>query len=306
MPVKIVFLISPKTHFLDLAGPDQVFFEARDYGAPFELEYCSYSDKPSTSSGLPFGKLKHFSRVHLSKGDFIFIPGVDIQLLLSKETTKQDALFNWLKKAYSREVNICTVCTGTFLLAASGLLDGKNCTTHWKRTAQLKKEYPQLNVIENVLFTEDNGIYTSAGIASGIDMALHIVEKLMGEYFAHKVARELVLYMRRSGNQPQESLFLNYRNHIHAGIHKAQDWITENIHKKASLAELARTACMSNRNFTRVFKKETGITVNDFITMVRKEKLKELVKNPDLSRLQLAGHIGLRSERQLSRLIHSN
>lgn len=306
MPAKIVFLISPKTHFLDLAGPDQVFFEAIDYGAPFELEYCSYSDKPSTSSGLPFGKLKHFSKVVIKKGDFIVIPGVDIQLLLSEETTKQEALFQWLKKAYAKQAGICTVCTGAFLLAASGLLDGKNCTTHWKRTHQLKKHYPKVNVVENVLFTEDDGIYTSAGIVSGIDMALHIVEKLMGAHFAHKVARELVMYVRRSGNQPQQSIFLNYRNHIHAGIHKAQDWIIENIDKKTSLDSLARTALMSNRNFTRIFKRETGVTVNEFVTLVRKEKLKELLKNPDLSRPQIAGHIGLKSERQLSRLIHAN
>lgn len=302
---QVIFLISPKTHFLDLAGPDQVFFEAIDFGAPLKLEYCRYADTAYSSSGIYFEKLKHFSKIKLNKGDYVFIPGVDIKLLLSKETTGRKDLFNWLRKAYENGVILCSVCTGAFLLAASGLLDGRNATTHWKRVKELKEHYPKINVLENVLFTTDDRIYTSAGIVAGIDLALFVLEKMMGEFFAHKVARELVMYMRRSANEPQQSSFVNYRNHIHTGIHRVQDWLAENLDKRVTLSDLAFKANMSDRNFTRVFKRETSLTVNQYLNKLRKDKITYLLKQPDMSRAQIAKQCGLKSERQLSRIINS-
>ncbi|MFN8283293.1 MAG: DJ-1/PfpI family protein [Chitinophagales bacterium] len=305
MPTKILFFILPHTHLMDLAGPDQVFLEAIDYGADLEIEYCSYTNNIGTSAGLPFGKVKHFSKINCKKGDFIFIPGADIKFLHSKEFKSQKEIFAWINTCHEQGINICSICTGSFVLAQSGILDHKNCTTHWKRTAELKQLYPKLNVIENVLFTQEDGIYTSAGIASGIDMALHIIEELKDEYFAHKVARELVIYNRRKGNHSQQSVYTNYRNHIHSGIHKVQDRLQENIHQKISLTELAELASMSDRNLTRIFKKETGLTIHEYINLLRKEKINELLNNPDLSRTQIAQQIGLKSERHLIRLIHA-
>ena len=143
MATKIIFLILPNTHLMDLAGPDQVFLEAIDFGADLEIEYCSYANNISTSAGLPFGKVRHFSKVNYKKGDFLFIPGADIAFLHSAEFTKQKLLFSWIKKCYEDKVIICSVCTGSFVLALSGILDGKNCTTHWKRTTELQKMYPK-------------------------------------------------------------------------------------------------------------------------------------------------------------------
>ena len=125
----------------------------------------------------------------------------------------------------------------------------------------------------------------------------------MGPHFANKVAREIVLYIRRDANQTQQSIFLSYRNHIHAGIHRAQDWLIENLDKKSCLDQLAALANMSTRNFTRVFKKETGITIGEYIALLRQEKIKELLKKPDFSRHQVARQVGLTSERQVSRLM---
>lgn len=305
MATKIIFLVLPHIHLMDLAGPDQVFLEAKDYGADLEIEYCSYAQNIRTSAGLPIGKLKHFSKTTTKSGDFILIPGADIQFLHSKEFKMQTALQKWLQENYAKKVNICSICTGSFVLAQCGLLDGKPCTTHWKRTTELQQHFPKLNVIENVLFTEEEGIYTSAGIASGIDMALHIVEQLKDAHFAHKVARELVIYNRRKGNQAQHSVYTSYRNHIHSGIHKLQDWLQDNIHKKTSLQQLADIASMSDRNLTRIFKKETGLTVNEYINILRKEKIDELLRQPDLSRSYIAKQVGLKSERQVSRILHS-
>lgn len=304
MNTKIVFLILPQIHLMDLAGPDQVFHEAIEFGAKMKVEYCSFTDELASTSGLPMAAVQHFSEVNLKAGDYLIIPGADVSFVHSEAFQKQKDLLGWIRKLYAQKVMICSVCTGAFVLAYSGILNGKNCTTHWKRTAELQRCFPNLKVIENVLFYEQDNIYTSAGIASGIDLALHIVEKLEGEYFAHKVARELVIYKRRNGNQPQKSELLSYRNHIHAGVHKVQDWLHENLNHKSALPDLAEIASMSERNFTRIFKRETGITVNDYIRILRREKAAELLKNPDLSRTQIANMCGLQSKRHLSRIVN--
>ena len=300
---KIVFLILPHVHLLDLAGTDQVFYEAIDHGAELTLEYCSINKEVTTSTRLVFGNLTHFSKVKVRRGDYLFIPGAEMFFLTSKSLAAEKELIQWVKNSYEEGCYICSVCTGAFFLALTGLLHGKKCTTHWKRTGELQKKYASAKVIENILFTEDERIYTSAGVTAGIDMALYILGKLKGDNFSYKIARELVVYIRRQGSDSQQSVFMSYRNHIHTGIQKVQDYLQENIHKKVTLTELADIACMSTRNLTRVFKKETSISVNEFITLVRKERLEEFVKNPDLSRRQMAALCGLKSERHVLRLL---
>jgi transcriptional regulator GlxA family with amidase domain len=300
---KIVFLILPHVHLLDLAGPDQVFLEAKDYGADIEVVYASFTNELVTSTFLPLGQMEHFSNISIEEGDFIFIPGADIKYLQSKELHSEKGVIQWVIEAYDKGAYLCSVCTGAFFLAMTGLLNNRKCTTHWKRTSELQTLYPKTKVLENILFTEDEGIFTSAGVTSGIDMALHILGTLKDDMFSFKVARELVIYQRRSGNQEQKSVFFEYRNHIHTGIHNVQEWLIEQIHEKPSMYHLADMACMSARNLTRVFKKETGITINEYVTLLRKEKIKELLKKPDLTRTQIAQQCGLKSERHVSRLI---
>ncbi|MBL7723628.1 MAG: DJ-1/PfpI family protein [Chitinophagaceae bacterium] len=300
---KITFLILPHTNLLDLAGASQVFFEAKEHGIDLEMEYCSFEEKLITSANLPLGRIKHYKTQKLKPGDYIFIVSADIKYVLSKELRPDKALLTWISSSYNSGVNVCSVCNGAFLLAQTGLLDGRNCTTHWKRTTTLKEKFPLANVVENVLFIEDNGIYTSAGASSGIDIALHIIGKLRGEYFSYKISRELVIYNRRSGSQEQQSIFLSFRNHMHTGVHKVQDWLQENLDKKASLPFLSDISFMSSRNLTRIFKKETGITINDYVTLLRKERIRDLQKNPDITRKQIARLCGLKSERQITRLL---
>jgi transcriptional regulator GlxA family with amidase domain len=303
MAIKFIFLLLPQVHILDIAGPDQTIHEAIDFKADFEIEYCSIGEEIISTSGLPFGNVKHFSEVQYKKDDFLVIPGCNYSYLISDNFLKQKDLFFWINTLYENGVSMCSICLGAFVLAESGLLNDKNCTTHFKKTKELQKKYPKIKVLENILFTEQNNIYTSAGIASGIDLTLYIIEKLKTSHFAHLVARELVIFNRRKGNDSQESEFLGYRNHIHAGIHKVQDYILENIEQKNSLLDLAEIASMSERNFTRVFKKETGITVNEYTNIIRKAKAKELLKNLNLSKIEIANKIGLKSEKQLIRIL---
>lgn len=303
MSTKFTFLILPEVHILDLAGPDQAIHEAIDYKADFSIEYCSIDKKLVTSSGLPFGKITHFSEVKFSKGDYLIIPGSSYSYLTSTDFKNQKELFSWIKNLYLKGINLCSICMGAFVLAEAGILNGVNCTTHFKKTTELQKLYPETLVIENILFTEQNRIYTSAGIASGIDLTLHLIEKLKGSHFAHLVARELVVYNRRGGNDRQQSDYFQFRNHIHSGIHTVQDYLFEHIHIKHKIQDLADRAAMSERNFTRTFKKETGLTVLSFINELRSMKALELLKNPNLSAKEIAANIGLKSEKQLSRIL---
>ncbi len=303
MLTKFIFLLLPQVHILDLAGADQAIHEAIDFGAEFEIVYCGIAQDVVSTSGLPFGAVKHFSEVNFKTGDFLMVAGCSYSYLISPDFLKQKDLFQWINEVYEKGVSVCSICLGAFVLAESGLLNGKNCTTHFKKTKALQEKYPKIKVIENILFTDQNGIYTSAGITSGIDLTLHIIEKLKGNRFAYLVARELVVFNRRSGNDSQESEFLKFRNHIHSGIHKVQDFIVENISKKNSLLDLAELAAMSERNFTRIFKKETGITVIEYINVVRKARAVELVRNPNFSKIEIANRVGLQSEKQLYRIL---
>lgn len=305
METQIIFLILPHVHLLDLAGPDQVMLEAMDYGAKISIKYCSIADSINTSNLLPFGKLTHFKKIIPQPGDYIIIPGCEKDYLLSTKLAKEKELLNWLKKSHESKVNLCSICTGAYVLAVAGLLDNRKCTTHWKHTTRLQEKFPKTQVMDNILFTEQDGIYTSAGVTAGIDLAMHIVAKLTNDNTAYKVARELVVYIRRQGNDSQQSVFLNYRNHMHSNIHKLQDWLQTNISKKSTLDDMAAIANMSIRNLTRIFKKETGISINEFVTLIRKDKIKELLKNPDITREQIARQCGLKSERQVIRIIQN-
>lgn len=302
---KLVFLILPRVHLLDVAGAMQVFHEAIDHGADISLHYCSYQAEVTASAQFPLGALKHFSEIEIREGDYLFVPGAEVDFLISKKLRAEKALIGWVKAAHAHGAYVCSICTGAFFLALTGLLNGRKCTTHWKRTGELKERYPAIHLAEDILFTEDERIYTSAGVTAGIDLALHILSKLTDDTLSYKVARELVVYLRRAGSDSQQSVFMKYRNHIHSGIHKAQDYLQDNIQKKVSLVQLSDTACMSARNLTRIFKKETGITVNEYTTLIRKELLRAFSKNPDMSRKQMAKQCGLKSERQVIRLLKS-
>ena len=300
---KIIFLILPHVHLLDLAGPDQVFHEAIEQGADFTVVYCSAEKAIATSSLLNIASLKLFDKVPINKDDYVFIPGADVNYLTGRSISYEQEMSRWLNDGYNKGAFICSICTGAFFLARTGLLNGRKCTTHWKRTAQLKQKYPAVNLVEDILFTEDGRILTSAGVTAGIDLALYITSRLRDDRFSFKVARELVVYMRRQGNESQQSIFMNYRNHIHSGVHRVQDYMQEKVQEKLTLATLADKACMSARNLTRIFKKETGITINEYLSMIRKEYLKKLSGNPDITRKQMAAFCGLKSERQVIRLL---
>jgi len=274
----IVFLIPPGVHLLDLAGAAQVFYEANEYGAKFHIQYCSYSQHIESSGGLPFGSLPSYQAITIQAGDYIFIPGAAMEHLHDKALANNQPLLEWLRMQHEKGVYLCTICTGAFLLALTGILNGRSGTTHWKRTAELQALFPKIQVTENVLYVEDDHIFTSAGVSSGIDMALYILLRLKGDFFTYTVAKELVVYMRRTGNETQRSIYLQNREHINHPIHQVQDWIIEHLHEKITIEQLAAIIYTSPRNLTRLFKTTTGITIGAYIEKLRVEKAMQLLK----------------------------
>jgi len=303
--IKVAFTVLPKVHMIDLAGPVQVFYEANQFGANFELQYCGLGDIETVTSqqGLSFTNLKSFEQVDLGKEDYLFVAGIEFSAIKQGELKHgYDTFFRWLQKQYDKGVNVCSVCSGTFVLAASKMLNNKTCTTHWKCIEYLKSNYSSNHVVNDQLYVKDGNTYTSAGMTSGIDMALSIVEEHFGPVVTSKVAREMVVFLRRTGGQSQESIYLDFRTHIHPGIHTVQDQLVQHPMEKNSIEELASLVSMSERNLTRQFRKHTGISINEYKTRCRLAYAESLLKHPGYTIDYVAGQCGFSDGRQLRRM----
>ena len=299
----MAFIVPPNVELLDLAGPVQVFTEAKFYGYDVSLEFYSYHQDIICTSELPFGKIANFTEAELNEGDFVFIPGTDNDYLNSFAFKTEKEFFRWVKKCADRNVTICSICTGAIILGQAGLLDGIECTTHWRRIPELRQRFPKATVIEDVLFVKSKNIYTSAGISAGIDLALSILEDLKGPLFTHKVARGLVVYHRRSHNHKQESIYLDYRNHINPQVHEVQDYLIDHLSGENSIEMLAELVAMSPRNLSRVFKEKTGLTILEYLTQLRIENARTLLNNPNYTLEYIAAQCGFKTARQLQRIL---
>ncbi len=300
---KIAFIVPPTVEILDLAGPLQVFTEAKFYGFEVELEFYTYAADSVSNSGLAFSNVSHFSEAKLKEGDYVFMPGMSFDYVDSIAFRAEKDFFNWLKEQSVKKVLVCSVCNGAFALGEAGLLQDTECTTHWRRIDALKARFPKAKVLTDVLFKKSNNVYTSAGISSGIDLALSILEELKGAFFTHKVARGLVVYYRRNDSHTQKSIYLDYRNHIHPKIHEVQDYMINNLSAANTIEELADLVAMSPRNLSRVFKEKTGTTIIEYLTLLRIEFAKTLVNNPEYTIEYIAAQCGFKSARQLQRIL---
>jgi transcriptional regulator GlxA family with amidase domain len=213
------------------------------------------------------------------------------------------AFFNWLKQCSDRSITVCSVCSGAFALGHAGLLANTECTTHWRRVEELQMEFPLAKVLTDILFVKSNNVYTSAGISAGIDLALAILEDFKGAFFTHKVARGLVVYHRRSGRHNQQSVYLDYRNHINPQVHEVQDFLIDNLSKENSIESLAALVRMSPRNLSRVFKEKTGFTVLEYLTTLRREYAQTMLNNPEYTIDYVASKCGFKTARQLQRIL---
>ncbi len=303
---KFAFIIPPFVEILDLAGPLQVFTEAKFQGYELSLEFYSYQDEITSTSGLPFINIKNYKEAELGEGDYIFMPGMDDKYVRSIPFKAERNFFNWLKLCSEKQVLVCSICNGAFALGHAGLLKDTECTTHWRRVEEMQITFPSAKVISDILFKKSNNIYTSAGISAGIDLALAILEELKGALFTHKVARGLVVYHRRSHNHTQNSIYLDYRNHINPNIHVVQDHLIDHLSDDNSIEDLAELVAMSPRNLSRVFKEKTETTILEYLTMLRLEFAKTMLNNPEYTIEYIATKCGFKTARQLQRILKAN
>lgn len=297
---RVVFVLLPEVNLLDLAGPAQVFHAAAALGAPYTLAFCAAQADVASAQGLMLAQLTPLPAV--DAGDVVIVPGLNLRPYATGAMNLAPAVSRWLVDATQAGAYLASVCTGAFVLGEAGLLDHRRCTTHWSAIDALRTRYPRAQVRDAVLFVHDRHITTSAGIAAGIDMALSLVEQDQGPLLVAQVARQLVVYLRRDGTQPQTSVYLQYRTHLHPGVHRVQDYLLNHLDVPVSLDDLAAVAQMSGRSLGRAFRDATGLTPIQYQQRLRLELAATLLHNPDLSIDAVAAKAGFADARHFRRL----
>jgi transcriptional regulator GlxA family with amidase domain len=206
---RVIFALVPEVEVLDLAGPVQAFHEANHCGGAYEVHVCAVESRLRMDQGLWLSDLEPLPETGVD--DLVLVPGARLAAMERIDPV----LVRWLRESHRRGARLASICTGAFALGEAGLLDGRQCTTHWSRVDELQRRFPRARVLTNRLFVEDGPVITSAGIASGIDMALAIIEQGFGPLVTAAAAREMVVYIRRDGGQRQHSVYLDHRTHLH-------------------------------------------------------------------------------------------
>ncbi|MFE7388467.1 GlxA family transcriptional regulator [Streptomyces sp. NPDC057582] len=258
---------------LDVTGPMEVFAGASRFpDVTYGLRTASLDGAPvRTSVGLtlvPDGSLADAEPPHT-----LLVPG-------GQGTRHPDpALVDWLRTQALHAERLVSVCTGALLLAAAGLLDGHRVTTHWVVAEHLARAYPDVEVDPDPIFVRDGKLATSAGVTAGIDLSLALVEEDFGRQVALTVARHLVVFLRRPGNQAQFSAQLTAQTARREPLREVQHWITEHPDDDLSVDALAARARLSPRHFARAFQTETGMTPGRYVDRVRLEHARRLLED---------------------------
>lgn len=302
----VYFLLRDATMALDLIGPAEVLRYAnriaeREGRTPFfDVHYVSAAHSINTSIGLG---ITGFSTLpeSLPPNAIVVLNGCtgkdnDFSSVSDQRTVA------WLRMHWRDSHRLLCICTGALLAGYAGLLDGRQCTTHHSHCADLQHIAPRAHVQENRIFVEDRNIYTSAGVTTGIDLALHVVAQITGYARSASIARSLVVYMRRAGSDPQLSPWLACRNHLHPAVHRVQDAVIGNPANDWDLRQLADIACTSERHLTRLFREHTGSSLVDYIQRIRVALVRELLTQSTLDMEHVAERAGFHSTRQLRRV----
>jgi transcriptional regulator GlxA family with amidase domain len=228
----------------------------------------------------------HFNKVEGACDSLLLVCG------LGSRSVRDAALSDWLKRMAAEVRRLGAVCVGAFLLAEAGLLNDRRATTHWRFGREMATRYPGVRVQHDPLWVKDGNIYTSAGISAGIDLALAWVEEDCGAGLAHEAARELVLFLRRPGGQPQVSVSLASQASEMMSIRELQIWIAEHLQTKLSVEDLADRMSMSVRNFERVFTREVGTTPSQYVLQTRVEGARRQLERTEKGLKQVASATG--------------
>ena len=281
----------PPVDELDLVGPLQVLNSVNRLAGRqiYTIEVVTTGNRLTVEG--EGGVLTFLARHQLSEvsGEF---DSVLLVCGLGTRSVRDVALSSWLRKTAVAVRRLGAVCAAAFLLAEAGLLNGRRATAHWRFGGELATLYPNVQVEHDPLWVRDGNIYTSAGLSAGIDLALAWVEEDCGCGLAHEAARELVLFLRRPGGQPQLSVSLASQASEMTSIRELQIWIAEHLKSRLSVEDLADRMSMSVRNFERVFTREVGTTPSQYVLQVRVEAARRQLERTDLALKQAASAAG--------------
>ena len=294
----VVFVLVPGVHLLDLAGPAQVFSTADDHGLGYRLRYVAAAPLVLTAQQLPVQAETTFPA--LDPDDLLLVPGWR-GVRLRDHGAVPAALLDRLRRHHAAGGTVASVCAGAEALGQAGLLDGRRSTTHHEHQDELAARYPRAHVVRDVLYTEDDRVVTSAGIASGIDLALHLVATRHGPAAAARVARTMVVFARRNGDAAQDSAMLRHRVHLSDQVHRAQDIIEARFDVSLPLADLAEAVGVSERTLTRRFVRATGVTPLRYQQALRVEQAESLIAQGSTVE-SAARRVGFEDARMLRRL----
>jgi transcriptional regulator GlxA family with amidase domain len=300
--IRIVDVLTfPGVQLLDVTGPFQVFASANDIveaagGArPYRLRLMAQDGGGVTSEagvGLATGPLSRRDEAL----DTLIVPGGSGV----EAAAANPALLDWLRQRATVARRVASVCTGAFVLAAAGMLDGRRATTHWKFSARLAQRFPAIRVEPDPIFLCDGSVWTSAGVTAGIDLALALVEEDLGRSVALAVARYLVVFLKRPGGQAQFSaaLALQAAEDKFGALH---DWVNDHLGDELSLSVLAEQAAMSERSFSRHYAEATGQTPARAIERLRVEAARHMLSESRVPVKRIAQRCGFGSEETMRR-----
>ena len=298
-PRFVVMLVYPGVVAMDVFGPLEAFATANAiaHRSLYRLAIAGMSMAPvETSLGI---------RITPSVAVADLKEPIDTLLVSGgygqAEASCDQALLAWLKTGRRRARRCGSICTGAFVLAAAGLLDGKRATTHWAMAEELGRRYPKVSVEVDRIFVRDGSVYTSAGVTAGIDLALGMIEEDHGRSLALRVARSLVVHLKRTGGQSQFSNLLLAQFAASPPVRLVQEWALENLAADLSVKALAVRAHMSERTFRRAFAEETGETPRDFVERIRIDAARGLFEEAQLAMQAVATRCGFATVDNLRR-----
>ncbi|RFM36854.1 GlxA family transcriptional regulator [Chitinophaga silvisoli] len=293
----VVIVAMTRYMLLDFTGPADVFTNADRFlqatgtnnGYEVKVVAPTYDKRVTTSAGVEVN-CQYCAMDIKPPIDTLIIAGDDYWEIMASELEPFYAWLSGINEQNTRRIG--SVCAGAFALAKAGLLNGRKATTHWEVSEKLKAQYPSIKVHSNAFFMQDGYIYTSAGVSSGIDLSLALVEEDYGKEIAVRVARQLVFYLRRPGVQAQFGNLLPVYDNTSIG-HKLKLWLNERLHEPVDLSKIAEHFNMSVRNLTRVLQKHAGMPPAKFIEKLRVEKARVYLEDTDLSLERIAEQCGL-------------
>ncbi|MGB7336928.1 MAG: GlxA family transcriptional regulator [Salaquimonas sp.] len=308
--INILFVVYPNIVLLDLAGPLQVFTHARrnaQSGPAYQTHIASFvGGMIETNTILQIGSSKLSD--WLSNDE-----SVPLHTLVAiggdgaVRAVEDQNFVEQFRLLADRAERVCSVCSGAFVLAAAGLLDGRRAVTHWEDCAHLAEKYPAIKVEVDPIYIKDGNIWTSAGITAGIDMALAIIEEDLGKQAAIVMARSLVTPMVRSGGQSQFSAELDRQERdIKGRFSQLHDWIMDNLPGQIAVDDMAEECGMSSRNFSRRYTEIMGVSPAKAVEMIRVDKARDLLATSDNSIKAIAASCGFQDDERMRRAFFRN